>query len=142
MSDIRHAIQIEASPEQVYPLVATANGLRQWWAEDVTESEGTVSLGFFNRTTIYRLRLRSQQPKASAEWVCESGEQWKDTRIAFEMEARGKGTFLRFTHGDWSDDTEYFYCCTTTWGTLMFRLKAAAEGQGRGPLFAAAGMGY
>src|SRR5690349_19595371 len=128
MADIRHAIQIAATPEQVYPLVATAGGLRQWWAEDVTESDGAASLGFFNRTTVYRLRMHAQQPPAAAEWLCESGDQWNGTRLIFELESRGDGTFLRFTHGNWSEDTEYFYCCTTTWGALMFRLKAAAEG--------------
>jgi uncharacterized protein YndB with AHSA1/START domain len=142
MSDIRHAIQIGATPEQAYPLIATAEGLRQWWAEDVTESDGAASLGFFNRTTIYRLRAGSLEPPVRAEWACESGEQWNGTRLVFELEARGGGTFLRFTHAEWREDTEYFYCCTTTWGALMFRLKAAAEGQGRGPLFATAGIGY
>ena len=37
MADIRHSIQIAAKPEAIYPLVSTAKGFSEWWAEDVTE---------------------------------------------------------------------------------------------------------
>lgn len=142
MPDIQHAIQIAAPPESVFPLVATGAGFTRWWAEDVTESGGLVSLGFFKRATVYRLRLRSHQSPSSAEWICESGDQWNGTRISFQLEARGQQTFLRFTHGDWRAETEYFTCCNTTWGELMFRLKSAAEGNPRGPLFLATELAY
>jgi hypothetical protein len=51
-------------------------------------------------------------------------------------------TLLRFSHLDWRAETDYFVACTTTWGHLMFRLKAAAEGKTPGPLFSATGMAY
>ena len=40
MADIQHAIQIAAPPEAVYPLVATGKGFQEWWAEDVSETNG------------------------------------------------------------------------------------------------------
>jgi hypothetical protein len=43
---------------------------------------------------------------------------------------------------DWRAETDYFVACTTTWGELMFRLKATAEGKTPGPLFSATGMAY
>ena len=39
-------------------------------------------------------------------------------------------------------DADYFVACNTTWGELMLRLKAAAEGKNPGPLFSAVGMAY
>lgn len=36
MADITHLITISASPQAIFPLVATAEGLSKWWAEDVT----------------------------------------------------------------------------------------------------------
>jgi hypothetical protein len=51
-------------------------------------------------------------------------------------------TTVRFTRADWKEETDYFVSCTTTWGELMFRLKAAAEGKAPGPLFTADGMAY
>ena len=142
MPDVRHSVQIAAKPEGIYPLVATADGFRQWWAADVTEPGGAVELGFFNKATLYRLRLKRGKPPAQAEWVCETGDEWNGTRIDFNLEANKSGTLLRFTHGGWRSETEYFISCNTTWGELMYRLKAAAEGHPRGPLFLRDALGY
>jgi hypothetical protein len=142
MADIRHAIQIAAAVEVVFPLAGTAHGFTQWWAEDVTEAGGVVNLGFFRRNTIYRLRLVASEAPRHADWACESGEEWNGTRIVFDLEPAGAGAQLRFIHGNWGAETPYFVSCNTTWGELMFRLKAAAEGKSPGPLFSAGGMSY
>lgn len=142
MPDIQHAVQIEGTPETVYPLVATAQGFGQWWATDITESQGAVELGFFNRATVYRLRLKVDRPPIDANWVCETGDEWNGTQIAFRLEGRASRTLVRFTHGGWRSETDYFTSCNTTWGELMYRLKSAAEGKSRGPLFLAGDLAY
>ena len=142
MADIRHSIQIAAKAEAIYPLVATGRGFRQWWAEDVSESAGMVELGFFKRATVYKLRLEAGEPPVHADWLCESGQEWQGTHIEFRLEERGAVTVVRFTHRGWQEETDYFLSCNTTWGELMFRLKAAAEAKSRGPLFLTADMAY
>jgi hypothetical protein len=87
MADIQHSVQIAAKPETIYPLIVTAKGLSQWWAIDITEPPGVVELGFFNRTSIYRLRLKVDKPSAQAEWACETGAEWTGTLIKFRLEA-------------------------------------------------------
>jgi hypothetical protein len=49
---------------------------------------------------------------------------------------------VRFAQLDWKAETDYFTSCNTTWGELMFRLQATAEGKTPGPLFSADGMAY
>jgi uncharacterized protein YndB with AHSA1/START domain len=142
MSDIRHSLQISASPEAIYPLISTAQGLAQWWAADVLETAAHVELGFFKRATVYRLKLERNQPPNQAEWLCETGAEWSGTRLRFQLQAASGGTLVRFTHADWQAETDYFVSCTTVWGELMFRLKAAAEGHSRGPLFLADSLTY
>jgi len=142
MPDIQHAIQIASKPETIYPLIATAAGLGSWWAADITESAGAVELGFFNRTTVYRLRLTVDKPPAQADWICETGQEWSGTHIVFRLESRPSATLLRFSHAGWQSETDYFTNCNTTWGELMYRLKAAAEGKSRGPLFLANDLAY
>jgi hypothetical protein len=142
MADTRHSIQIAAAPEAIYPLVAAAKGFGERWAADIMESAHTVDLGFFNRATVYRLKLVADQPPVHADWVCESGDEWGGTRISFRLEARAGGTMLRFTDAGWRSETDYFLSCNTTWGELMFRLKSAAEGKSRGPLFLAGSTAY
>jgi uncharacterized protein YndB with AHSA1/START domain len=47
MADLQHSIQIAATPEAIYPLIATAKGFGEWWAADITESAHTVDPGIF-----------------------------------------------------------------------------------------------
>jgi uncharacterized protein YndB with AHSA1/START domain len=145
MPTIRHSIAIDASPQRIFPLVSSGHGFKQWWAADVTEDvpRNIVTLGFFNRSTVYTLHpVRIDEPDY-AEWECKSGEEWIGTRLLFDLLPQKEGlTQLRFSHADWHTETDYFVSCTTTWGELMFRLKAAAEGKNPRPLFSATGMAY
>jgi len=144
MPDIKHSLAIKAAPERIYPLISTATGFAQWWAADVTEADaaGAVELGFFNRATVYRLNRLRMAPPHEAEWLCSSGKEWSGTKLWFALTPNQDGTLVRFTHADWKDETDYFVSCTTVWGELMFRLKSAAEGQPRGPLFSRNGQAY
>jgi uncharacterized protein YndB with AHSA1/START domain len=142
MPDIQHRIEIAATPEVVYPLIATGRGFHKWWAMDITKRRGALELGFFKRTTVYRLRLSVDDMPVEADWVCETGDEWNGTHIIFRLEEKGAGTLLRFTHAGWQAETDYFTSCNTTWGELMFRVKATAEGKSRGPLFLASDMAY
>ena len=142
MPDLVHSILISAGPEAVYRLVATCHGMTEWWAEDVTETDGAVELGFFKRHTVYLLLLKASEPDRLAEWSVETGAEWAGTRLIFRLEPKPSGTLLRFTHADWAGASDYFVSCNTTWGALMMRLKSAAERKSPGPLFLKDGMGY
>jgi len=145
MATIRHSILIDASPERIFSLVSSGHGFKQWWAADVTEDvpRDLVTLGFFNRATVYILHPARILEPTVAEWECQSGEEWNGTNLLFDLQPQKETrTLLRFSHLDWRAETEYFVACTTTWGELMFRLKAAAEGKAPGPLFSANGMAY
>jgi uncharacterized protein YndB with AHSA1/START domain len=140
MPDIRESVQIDAPPSRVHPFISSASGFSKWWAEDVTlRTDTVVDLGFFNRATIYSLQLVRTAAPAEAEWLCSSGKEWKGTKLLFQLSEREGQTQLRFTHANWEADTDYFVSCNTTWGALMFRLKAAAEGKKAGPLFSMTG---
>lgn len=144
MPTIKHSIAIAAPPEKVFPLLSSGEGFSQWWAADVTRdaASGLVKLGFFNRATVYELKsLRNNAPR-EVEWLCQSGQEWSGTRLVFQLSPDKNGSLLRFSHADWKAETDYFVSCTTTWGGLMFRIKAAAEGKSPGPLFSANGMAY
>jgi len=145
MPTIRPSISIDASPERIFPLISSGHGFKQWWAADVTEDvpRDIVSLGFFNRATVYNLHpVRIVEP-TEAEWACQSGEEWNGTVLLFDLLPQKEGrTLLRFSHMDWRAEADYFVSGTTIWGELMFRLKAVAEGKTPGPLFSATGMAY
>ena len=112
----------------------------KWWAADVTQTGETIDLGFFNRATVYRLRLTAANSPLRAEWVCESGDEWGGTHIVFEIDPTKTGALVRFAHAGWRTESPYFISCNTTWGELMFRLKDAAEGGEPKPLFTKDGI--
>jgi uncharacterized protein YndB with AHSA1/START domain len=142
MADIKHAIVIEAPAERVRSLVESAAGFAQWWAVDSTEpSKGVAELGFFKRSTLYRLRLETESPEKTV-WRCETGDEWNGTSLRFTVRENGASSALRFSHAGWAAETEYFTNCNTTWGELMYRLKAVAEGKSAGPLFLADSLAY
>jgi len=140
MADIRLSVQIDAPAAQIYPLISSSGGFSKWWAADVTERpDGITDLGFFNRALIYSVQKSRMAAPAEAEWLCLSGNEWKGTKLAFQLtESKGQ-TLLRFTHANWEAETDYFVSCSTTWGALMFRIKATAEGHTPGPLFSKSG---
>lgn len=143
MADITHLIRIAAPASTLYPLVATPAGLARWWAEDVESADPThARLGFFNRATVYALRRDRADDARAVTWVCESGQEWVDTRLEFEFVPADTDTTLRFTHAAWQAPTDYFHSCNTVWGELMFRLKGEAEGRRLGPLFGRHAMSY
>lgn len=142
MPDIHHSIAINAPADAVHGFVSTAPGLSQWWAEDVdVQPDGIVSLGFFNRNTIYRLRALERSTNRVV-WRCESGNEWEGTDLIFTIQPQAKGVVLDFVHANWRALTPYFVSCTTTWGGLMFRIRSAAEGHGGGPLFQKNSLAY
>jgi hypothetical protein len=142
MSEIHHSISITASLDVVAALVSTPEGFRRWWAEDVVpQPDGTVSLGFFNRATVYGLRLLERSAVRVA-WHCETGQEWQHTDLVFRLQTQSSGVLLDFVHANWHDATPYFVSCNTTWGALMFRLKNAAEGRQSEPLFRKDSMAY
>lgn len=137
MADIRHSISISATRERVFPLIASGSGFARWWAADVIEDYSTriVEIAFFNRATVYRFKPIQSSAPWTAEWTCQTGKEWIGTRLLFELTETSGKTQLRFTHAGWKAETDYFVSCTKVWEELMLRLKAAAEGEGLGPLF-------
>src|SRR4051812_45006020 len=111
MADIQHSIPVEAPVATVYPLVSTGEGFSKWWAADVVKLQDdpeVAQLGFFNRSSIYRLQAEELKPDQSARWRCETGEEWEGTHLTFTLQANGDKTLVRFTHGDWKAVTDYF----------------------------------
>ncbi|MGA9967466.1 MAG: hypothetical protein WBQ10_19875, partial [Terriglobales bacterium] len=120
MATIRHSISIDASPDRIFPLVSSGHGFSQWWAADVSEDvpRNIVSLGFFDRATVYNLKPVRIVTPTEAEWACQSGEEWNGTVLLFDLPQKQDRSLLRFSHMDWRAETDYFVACTTTWGHL------------------------
>ncbi|MFQ5989817.1 MAG: SRPBCC domain-containing protein [Candidatus Methylomirabilales bacterium] len=137
MADMHHEIVIDASPEKVYDAIATQEGLRGWWTGDSVAEPRVGSIaefGFYNRQFLFRMRVEELMPGKKVVWSCVGDhDEWKDTRLTWDISQRDGGTVLHFTHGNWRSTTRFFASCNSTWGMLMYRLKDYAEDNAPGP---------
>lgn len=137
MAEMRHQIPIDATPERVYDAIATQKGLQGWWTADTVAEPrvGSVAeFGFYNRKSVFRMRIEELTPGKRVVWTCiGDNDEWKGTRLTWEISQKNQASMLRFVHGDWRSTTTFFASCNSTWGMLMYRLKDFVEGKNPGP---------
>ena len=135
MSEIYHQVGIKASPESIYGLLTTDNGLSQWWTNDVS---GAGQVG-----SIIKFRFNGGGPDFSVielvpnelvRWK-HSGtipEAWVETEILFQLRVDEAQTFVNFSHVNWKESTDFMAHCSTKWAVFLLSLKEFAEtGKGR-----------
>ncbi len=137
MPDLMHEIPIDAAPEKVYAALATQSGLRGWWTADTVAEEkvgGSAEFGFDKRSMVFRMRIEELVPPKRVVWSCSGDhEEWKGTKLTWEIAQKDRRSVLRFRHANWRESSSFFAICNSTWGELMYRLKAYAEGKNPGP---------
>ena len=117
MVDLKHQIDIKASPLQVYAALATPDGLV-----------------FHKRSAVYRMTIVALDPRKQVAWSCQGDNpEWTGTTLTWTITSDGAGSILRFTHGGWKSATDFFAMCNSTWGELMYRMKGYLEGNAPGP---------
>jgi uncharacterized protein YndB with AHSA1/START domain len=135
MSDIIHQVGIKAPAEKIYGLLTTDNGLSQWWTNDVSGAGeiGSVIEFRFNGGgpdfTVAELI-----PNKLVRWTHSGAmpEAWMGTEILFQLREDGAQTFVRFSHTNWKEPTDFMAHCSTKWAVFMLSLKDCAEtGKGK-----------
>lgn len=137
MPDLLHAIFINAPAEKVYAALTTQNGLRGWWTSDAGIEErvgGKAEFGFDKRATVFRMKVEELVPAKRVVLFCHGDvDEWKGTKLTWELAGKDGGTNLQFRHSNWREATHMFAICNSSWGELTYRLKAYAEGKKPGP---------
>src|ERR1700674_240575 len=118
MADMLHQVFVNAPPEKVYDAISAQDGLRGWWTTDsVAEPRvGSVAeFGFGKRKTLFRMSILELSPSRRIVWECLGDvDEWKGTRLIWEMTPKEQGTELRFTHGNWRSTDGWFATCNST----------------------------
>jgi uncharacterized protein YndB with AHSA1/START domain len=142
-TDLIHRIGIEAPPEKIYRALTTADGIKAWWTTDVSmdaQVGGRAIFGFFNRSTVFQMRIDELTPSSIVRWTCVEGTtspDWVGTTQEFRLEPQADGdVLLKFCHGGWERGGDHCYHCNTTWGHLLVCLKQYAERGVKNPYFA------
>ena len=130
MPAIKHYLIIKAPVEKVYNSILTTKGLRGWWTEEANAEEkvGGITTFDFGERYHNEMKINRLEENKLIEWECLEGDkEWIGTTYRFEFESKENNTILRFTHGDWREETDFFASCNYQWGYYMRSIAKYCE---------------
>lgn len=132
MADIRHRVGIRAPASHVFDAVATADGLRGWWTDDVRGDDtvgGSLAFYFGGDEPSAVMEVVEHSPSERVVWRCVGGpDEWTGTTFTFALAPTETETVLLFTNEGWREPVEFLHHCTTKWGLFLLGLKHGLEG--------------
>ena len=135
MVDIVHRVGIKGSLSEIYDALTTNEGLSTWWT---TDTSGAGDVG-----SVIKFRFGGGGPDFEVvELISDSlvrwkhsgemPEAWMGTEVSFRLTRQGKQTFVKFSHSNWKESSDFMGHCSTKWAVFMLSLKDAIEtGKGR-----------
>lgn len=131
MADIKHQLDIGASPEKIYEAITSQEGLSNWWAVDTRakpEVGSVTKFGFNKRRTVFEMEVKELTPPSKIRWACNGGHpEWEGTRLEFEITETEKGSSLLFSHLDWESTDGIYPMCSYDWAGYLYSLRMYCE---------------
>lgn len=131
MSEIKHDISIEATPETIYQALTTTQGLQAWFTAQV-DGSGKVGTDWHLRFTdqpFFSWRILTADNPRHVIWECLEGPgNAPGTEVEFSLKPASKTqTILTISHRGWTKDDPKFTRCVEIWRTLMNHLQRYCE---------------
>jgi hypothetical protein len=128
MADILHRVGVkDATPEEVYGVLATVDGLAGWWTRDTKKADGVLQFRFGD-VGGFDMKVLEEKPGERVTWrVVDGPADWVGTTIDFRLRREGDYTVLLFKHEGWREPNEGMYHCSTKWGSFLLSLKSLVE---------------
>jgi uncharacterized protein YndB with AHSA1/START domain len=129
MPDILHRLTIDAPPERVDELIATADGVERWWTGRPAPRDGArLEVFFRDGDPAAAFEVAEEAPGRIVWRVVAGPADWIGTTVIFALAGREDGgTTLHFTHAGWAQGTGFMAGCSTNWCAYLASLKAGAE---------------
>lgn len=133
MANIVHRLTIDAPLRRVHELIATKEGIQQWWTGRPVVGDdsigGQIEVYFGDAQHAAAAFEVAERTEQRIVWRCVAGPQdWIQTRINYVMTPRDDdGTTLLFSHEGWVKESEFMNGCSTNWAAYLMSLKAGAE---------------
>jgi uncharacterized protein YndB with AHSA1/START domain len=133
-TDYRRTVTLDAPPEQVFELLATLDGLREWWSDaDVTgdaAAGGDVRLEFPGHGYCV-LHVDESAAPSLVRWTCTENSmmpEWLGTSPTFEVVDTGDGrTRLTVHHVGLVPDFECYDQCHEGWDAKAVTIAGRVE---------------
>jgi len=130
MAAIKHLLFINSPSQKIYSAITTKEGVANWWTEqtEIGHRVGDINIFDFGDRYHNEMKISKLIPNKQVEWECLEGDkEWIGTKLIFEIEEKDKGSVLKFTHGNWREETDFFASCNYHWGYYMRSLKLYCE---------------
>ncbi|MDZ4863945.1 MAG: SRPBCC domain-containing protein [Gemmatimonadota bacterium] len=105
MTDILHSLPINAPARAVFAGISTPSGLDEWWTAD---SAGIPQIGMEYQLTV-------------------AMDDWRGTRVRFDLEGAAGSTHLRFGHLGWPGVMAHLQSSSYCWAMYLRILKRYLE---------------
>jgi uncharacterized protein YndB with AHSA1/START domain len=136
--EIKHVLNIKATPETIYDAVSTENGIKGWWSADcsVGTTEGSSSLLKFDKQGMLVAMgfiTLTLQTNEKVVWECISmpNPAWIGTKISTAISPGEDGCQVIFTHSNFDKKwagLEPFEQTKGTWNHFVSSLVSFCEG--------------
>lgn len=135
MAEINHRVGIKAKPEKIYQALTTDSGLAAWWTTDTSgagEVGSMIKFCFNDQALEFVVTELITNNLVRWQHAGTEPEAWTETEILFQLQDGGEQTFVRFTHSNWKEPSDFMAHCSTKWAVFLLSLKDVMEtGKGK-----------
>lgn len=120
------SITVDRTPTEVFEAIIDP---RKWWSgefEGSTDELGDVFTYRYEDLHMSKQKVTELVPGKRVVWLVVEGgprfveaNEWKGTRIIFDITEKGSGTELRFTHEGLMPRLECYDVCSDAWGSII-----------------------
>jgi hypothetical protein len=118
---------VDQTPKEVF---AAINNVRGWWSQEIdgpTDKAGETFKYHFQDLHRCEVRVDELVPGKKVAWTfveshfsfTKDAEEWKGTRIVFDIAQKGDKTELTFTHVGLVPEFECYGACSDGWRTYI-----------------------
>lgn len=122
-SDYTAGFAVDRTPQEVFDAI---NDVRGWWSQEVVGVTDRVGAEFdYHFRDVHRCTMRVTElvPGRRVAWLVvdnyfdfvDDQEEWKGTRIVFDIAATADGAEVRFTHVGLAPQLECYDVCSNAW---------------------------
>ncbi|MEQ1566559.1 MAG: SRPBCC domain-containing protein [Myxococcota bacterium] len=128
-ADLSITMTVDAEPNRVFEAIVDVGS---WWSGTIDGTADRVGAEFRYRYADLHdstQRVVDHVPGRRVAWrvthahlsFVDKPDEWRETELVFELEPRGSGTYLRFTHSGLRPSFGCYEACSGGWATLLTR---------------------
>ena len=131
MADILQEFTVKATPQRVFEMFSTPEGLDRWWTKSSSgqPNKGAEYRLFFGPAYDWRAKVSRCVRGSSFELLMtDAHEDWAGTRVGCELEPHGdSATRVRFYHTGWPKRNDHWRVSCYCWAMYLRLLRHYLE---------------